>query len=337
MAASSLAGRFMAVAKAQALDLLSETDQPDKGLLAKHIRETPLHGSVTVEGLTLELEPLSPSIGTVVHGIDLAKLTPGLQAFLHALWLQRKVLFFRGQGHLTRQQHVDLANKFGVVGAHHGERDWVPANDFVTEKATPPGFPDVLFIHSDESSRSAAAAWHSDVMWSSRPPMASVLLARTVPPVGGDTCFCDMYAMWQGLRPETRQRLQGLRALNVGNAGHARGGQIPSAEHPCARTHPETGCTGLYVTPAFTRRILGVPVPDSRALLDECFTQVGLPEYSCRFRWQQGSLAFWDNRACFHYATPDSWPYTRHLERVTVLDRHEDRKVPYFSQRAAKL
>jgi len=333
-----MAGRFMAVAKAQALDLLSTGEKPDKETLARRIREGPLHGTVTVAGVEIQLQPLSPSIGTVVEGVDLAALTPALRDFLHGLWLQRKVLFFRGQSHLTRQQHVDLAEQFGTVGAHHGERDWVPENEFVTlDRSTPPGFPDIIRIYSDEKSRNAAASWHSDVMWSTRPPMASMLLAREVPPVGGDTCFCDMYAMWEGLRPETREKLEGLRGINIGNPGHARDSKIPSAEHPCARTHPETGCTGLYVAPGFTRRILGVSAEESAALLTECSAQAGMPEYSCRFHWEKGSLAFWDNRACLHYATPDSWPYTRHLERVTVLDRDESKKAPYFAPRRAKL
>mmetsp|Transcript_69686 Transcript_69686/g.215449 ORF Transcript_69686/g.215449 Transcript_69686/m.215449 type:complete len:336 (-) Transcript_69686:264-1271(-) len=329
---ATLAGRFMAVAKSQALALLATGEKPDKETLARRIRQGPLHGKVTVDGVEMHLEPLSPSIGTVVHGVDLAALTPELRDFLRGLWLQRKALFFRGQSHLTRQQHVELAEQFGTVGAHHGERDWVPENQLISLKtATPAGFPDIIRIYSDEKSLGAAAAWHSDVMWSSRPPMGSMLLARKVPPVGGDTCFCDMYAMWEGLRPQTRRRLEGLRAVNVGSAVHMRDGKVPRAEHPCARTHPETGCTGLYVSPGFTRRIIGVSKEENRALLGECFAQAGMPEYCCRFRWEVGSLAFWDNRACLHYATPDSWPYTRHLERVTVLDRDESKKAPYYA------
>mmetsp|Transcript_64411 Transcript_64411/g.171835 ORF Transcript_64411/g.171835 Transcript_64411/m.171835 type:complete len:327 (-) Transcript_64411:111-1091(-) len=324
----------MAVAKAQALDLLAG-GEVDKQTLAKRIRECPLHGSVTVGGVEMQLEPLSPSIGTVVHGVDLAALTPELRDFLRSLWLQRKVIFFRGQSHLTRQQQVDLANEFGTVGAHHGERDWVPQNEYVTlERSTPEGFPDIIKIYSDEKSRHAAAHWHSDVMWSTRPPMGSMLLARSVPAVGGDTLFCDMYAMWNGLSRESRQRLQGLRALNVGNVGHAKDGKIPSAEHPCARTHPETGCTALYVSPGFTKRIVGVPAQEGDALLRECYALAGMPEFSCRFHWEEGSLAFWDNRACLHYATPDTWPHTRHLERVTVLDRDESKKAPYYAGQA---
>uniref|UniRef100_A0A7S2FYZ2 TauD/TfdA-like domain-containing protein n=1 Tax=Alexandrium andersonii TaxID=327968 RepID=A0A7S2FYZ2_9DINO len=334
MAAPSLAGRFMAVAKAQALDMLAAGNN-DKETLAKRIREDPLHGDVTVAGVNMRLEPLSPSIGTVIHGVDLAALTPELVEFIRSIWLQRKAVFFRGQSHLTRKQHVDLANTFGTVGAHHGERDWVPENDHVTlERSTPNGFPDIISIYSDEKSRHAASHWHSDVMWSTRPPMGSMLLARKVPPVGGDTVFCDMYAMWNALRPETRQKLEGLRAFNQGGPGHAKDGKIPSAEHPCARTHPETGCTGLFVSPGFTKRIVGVPQEESNKLLHECFALAGMPEFCCRFHWEDGSLAFWDNRACLHYATPDSWPYTRSLERVTVLDKDESKKRPYYAGKA---
>jgi len=335
---ADMTNQFLAVARAQAVDMPTEASSDSKAL-AKYLRCNGVQPCrVTVGGLELELEPLSPSIGTLVHGVDLAKLDAELVAFLRSVWLQRKVLFFRGQSHLSRQQHLELAEHFGVVGATHGERDWVPDNEQVsTDKSSPKGYPDIIYIYSDEKSRSSAAAWHSDVMWSSRPPMGSMLLARNVPAVGGDTCFCDMYAMWESLPKGTQKQLEGLSALNVGAAGHMRDGKVPSAKHPCARTHPETGRTGLYVSPAFTRKILGVPDKEAQALLTQCYFQAGRPEFCCRFSWQPGSLAFWDNRACMHYATPDYWPHTRHLERVTVLDRDEARKMPYFAGGGAKL
>lgn len=323
--------RFDAVALSQAVGQEGNNLQGDRSLLAKHIRGiVAQHGKVVVGGTELVLELVSPSIGTIVHGADLAKpLSPEMLDFLRRLWLQRRVIFFRGQSHLTQQNHVDLANQFGVIGAHHGERDWVPENEMIDlARGTVDKFPDVLKLYANERAMGAAAVWHSDVMWSSRPPMGSMLLARHVPPVGGDTCFCDMYAMWEGLRPETRLRLQGLSAVNVGGPQHKKDNTIPTAVHPCAVTHPETGGTALFVSPGFTKQILGVPEAEGRKLLRECHQQAGRPEYCCRFKWEEGSLAFWDNRACMHYATPDFWPHTRRMERVTVLDKDESKKVP---------
>merc|ERR1712032_509317 len=104
----------------------------------------------------------------------------------------------------------------------------------------------------------------------------------------------------------------------------------PFCIHPCARTHPETGGTVLYVSPGFTRKILGVSNEESKSLLRECYQQAGKQEYVCRFRWEEGSLAFWDNRAVFHKAVADFWPFERHMERVTVLDTDESRKAPFL-------
>merc|ERR1719208_211146 len=103
--------------------------------------------------------------------------------------------------------------------------------------------------------------------------MGSMLLCRKCPPVGGDTCFCDGYAMWEGLRPEVQRRLAGLNGLNVGALVHQKNGVTPQTVHPCARTHPETGGTVLYVAPGFTRQILDVPAAESKSLLRACFAQ----------------------------------------------------------------
>lgn len=329
---SARLGTFGPVAKSQAVGV----PDLDRSGLAFHIRNNLLHGDVLVSGIALRLEPLAPSIGTIVHGLDLAKpLDPGTLSFLKNLWLSRKVIFFRGQKHLTRQQHVKLAEQFGVVGSHHGERDWIP--DFGKDGVLIKDCPDMAYLLSTEDAPSAAESWHSDVMWSTRPPMGSLLICRTCPPVGGDTCFCDGYAMWEGLRANTRARLEGLSGLNVGGPGHKFRGTTPYAIHPCVRTHPETGGNVLYVAPGFTRKILGVSEEDSQALLRECAQQAGRQEYVCRFRWEEGSIALWDNRAVFHKAVADFWPHKRYMERLTVLDQVEASKVPYFDSARAKL
>lgn len=328
-------GTFGPVARSQAV----EKPDLDRHALAQHIRGKAREGNITVAGAVLRLEPLSPSIGTIVHGLDLAQpLAPDLLFFLRTLWLDRKVIFARGQAHLTRQQHIDLAKQFGVLGAHHGERDWVPdGSGLGLSLIGCKDFPDMICLDSNEERPNAAEHWHSDVMWSTRPPMGSMLICRKPPPVGGDTCFCDGYAMWAGLRPEVQKRLEGLRGLNMGGPSHQLCGTTPYSVHPCARTHPETGGTVLYVAPGFTRKILDVKEEESKALLRACFAQAGKEEYVCRFRWEAGSLAFWDNRAVFHKAVADFWPFERSMERVTVLDKDESRKVPYFQNGQARL
>lgn len=108
----------------------------------------------------------------------------------------------------------------------------------------------------------------------------------------------------------------------------AHGGQ--SAEHPVLRTHPETGRTTLYVNPTFTQHIIGLEEPESKALLQELYLQIFMPEYQCRFQWETGSVAMWDNRACQHYACGDFWPYARNMERMTVRDFDPEKKAPFY-------
>ncbi len=289
-----------------------------------------VYKKATVCGIELKLEPLSPTLGTVVHGIDLDKDLDQLEMvqFLRELWLERRAIMFRDQQHLTRDGLIRFAEHFGELGAHHGERDHVPS-----APRTPEGYPDVLPIQSGEKHPGAASEWHSDATWSSRPPMGSILICREAPPIGGDTSFCDGYSLWEGLHPETKDRIKDLTAVHVGQPHHAMDGELPMTIHPVARTHPETGRTVLFVNRVFTRKFSdehGLDEIETQALLQELFKNIGRPEVTCRFRWGPGSLAMWDNRAVQHCATADFWPHRRLMERVTILDSDQDRRTPYF-------
>ena len=212
---------------------------------------------VSVCGIELKLEPLQPSIGTIIHGIDLAEDVVGnadMVTFLRNLWLDRKVIMFREQNHLTPLQMKAFAMSFGDVQARFGEKGHRPNSAIRTNLLKIPEVPEMLVLISDENAPSAAANWHSDATWQKKPPMGSILLCREAPPIGGDTCFCNCYAMWEGLSAETRERLEQLTALHVGGYGHKMDGVTPSSLHPVARTHPETGRTLLYVQKGFVKR-----------------------------------------------------------------------------------
>ena len=292
---------------------------------------------VTVCGIELKLEPVQPSIGTVVHGIDLASDLddPEMVTFLRELWLERRVIMFRNQDHLTREQMVAFAERFGEVGAQFGEREHMPNSPHgLNQQVKVEGIPNMLVVPSDETVPSAASGWHADATWQRRPPMGSILMCREAPPVGGDTCFCDCYGMWEGLPLETKQRLERLTAVHIGGVAHQMDGVTPMAVHPVARTHPETGQTSLYVQQGFVRRFSeedGVPEDEERALLWRMKLQEGRPEYTCRFRWQPGSIAMWDNRCVLHAASGDFWPHRRLMERLTILDFDESRRTPYYA------
>ena len=174
----------------------------------------------------LKLEPLSPSIGTVIHGVDLANLTEPELRFLRKVWLERKVIFFRKQGHLTHQQHLDFARHFGDVQGTCGEWDREPSKAN-TGKLGPEGLPtcagfnQVLVLeHESRGLFQSPGGWHIDATWTPRPPMGSILLGRKLPPVGGGTMFCDTYAAYEGLSTETKEIGVGVHAQTCGKHSH---------------------------------------------------------------------------------------------------------------------
>ena len=296
---------------------------------------------VTVAGVDLKLEPVQPSIGTIVHGIDLATdlEDPEMVDFLRALWLERRVIMFRDQTHLTRLQLAAYARKFGELGAPFGEREHMPNSPVdMNQQLKDPELPNLLILPSDEKVPNAASGWHCDATWQPKPPMGSILMCREAPPVGGDTCFCDCYAMWEGLPLATKERVKDLKAVHIGSVGHQMDGVTPSAIHPVPRTHPETGRTTLYVQQGFVKRFHAadhIPEEEQKMLLLQMKLQEGRVEYVCRFRWEPGSIAMWDNRAVLHTASADFWPHTRLLERLTILDFDESRRAPYYQPEVA--
>jgi taurine dioxygenase len=264
----------------------------------------------------LELHPLSPTIGAEVAGLDLSEpLGESGAAAVRAALLEHKVLFFRDQD-ITTEQHVAFGRCFGDLEVH----PFVPHKD---------GFPEVMQLTHDRERKGQENTWHSDVTWRLEPSLGSVLRAIELPPVGGDTLFADMYAAYDGLPASVQERVNGLSAIH--DFTHVFGRrldaeklaemqrQYPQVEHPVIRTHPETGRKGIYVNAAFTVAIKGMGDEESRKTLRLLYAQASIPEHQCRFRWAPGSIAFWDNRACQHYAVSDYWPNVRRMERVTII------------------
>ncbi len=268
----------------------------------------------------LSIAPLAPTIGAEISGIDLSKpMTADLLAALRQALLEWKVIFFRDQD-ITTEEHLAFARQFGELEVH----------PFAPHK---PGYPEVLAITHDRDSKGRENVWHSDVTWRLCPSLGSVLRAIEVPEVGGDTLFSDMYAAYEGLSDEVKEKIDG--AVAIHDFAHFRklmrsrgkseaeieemNRKYPMAEHPVVRTLPETGRKGIYVNTAFTQYIAGMDRAESDALLAHLYAQAAIPEYQCRFRWQKNSIAFWDNRACQHYAVSDYWPAVRRMERVTII------------------
>lgn len=261
----------------------------------------------------LAIEPLTPFIGAEITGVDLRSVTEQQVAEIRAALLTHQVVFFRDQT-LTQQEHIYFARQFGELEIH---------------PATPRGQdnPEVLHIAHGPESKGRENMWHSDVTWREKPSLGSILKAVEVPAVGGDTLFANMVEAYERLSDSLKDKIAGKIAVH--DIARVFAGRLnktteelretyPVMEHPIVRTHPETGANVLYVNNAFTSHIKDMDEDEGREVLQALYRTASNPELQCRFRWKVGSLAFWDNRACQHFASSDYFPQVRKMERVTI-------------------
>jgi taurine dioxygenase len=264
---------------------------------------------------TIEVKPLTPTLGAEIGGIDLSKPLGNHQfQEVHDALMEHSVIFFRDQD-ITREQHKDFGRRFGELHIH-------------PSAPGPEGHPEILSIHADENSKQVAGhRWHSDVSCDPEPPMGSILRLHTVPETGGDTLFASMYAAYDALSDRMKAYLDGVVAIHDGAPNYQRRAMIdgrvdnrvfPRAEHPVVRTHPVTGKKGIYVSPVFTVGIKDLPEDEGDAILKFLYAHNNRPQFQVRFKWRPNSIAFWDNRCVQHIAMWDYFPQVRSGERVTV-------------------
>ncbi len=270
--------------------------------------------------MTLTVSPLAGAVGAEIGGVDLARaLEDATIADIRRIWLDHGVVFFRDQD-LPPARFLALARRFGTVI----EYPFVRGLD---------EFPEIIPVMKLEHERSNfGGVWHTDTAYLEVPPMATLLVAREVPPFGGDTLFASGAAAYAALSDGMRRMLDGLHAVNTSAKAdvtktredrmrdHART-EPPReyvAAHPVVRTHPETGRKSLYVNFAHTSRFVDMTEDESAPLLAWLFAHQTRPEFTCRFRWQVGSLALWDNRCVLHNPINDYHGYRRVMHRVTL-------------------
>jgi taurine dioxygenase len=268
----------------------------------------------TLDTGALDVRPMTPAIGAEILNIDLgsANIRESIPSIRAAL-LKYGVIFFRDQ-ELTQEQHIAFARHFGELEVH-------PA----TPKDQPN--PEVLRIAHGPKSRGQENNWHSDVTWREKPSLGSILLAREVPDVGGDTLFANMHLAYERLSEQMKRFCERLTAVHdisrvfakrLNKTPEELHEKYPPMRHPVIRTHPETGEPAVYVNNGFTSHIEGLSKEESVWLLDHLYKTAWDVEIQCRFRWQPGSIAFWDNRVCQHLAVSDYFPARRVMERVTI-------------------
>ena len=259
-----------------------------------------------------------PTTGAEISGVDLAgPLSNGTIEGIRGVLAEYGVVVFRDQD-LTPEQHIAAARLFGEINI----------NRFFAHAE---GYPEIALVAKEpDQTANIGGGWHTDHSYDERPALGSMLYAREVPPFGGDTMFASMYAAYDALSDGLRRTLCGLRAVH--SSRHVFGierpglkGRIGNPElatqdaiHPVVITHPDSGRRALYVNPGFTLRFDGWTAEESQPLLRYLYQHAARPEFTCRLRWRNGSLAFWDNRSTWHYALNDYHGQRRLVHRITI-------------------
>ena len=268
----------------------------------------------------MQVKQVAGALGALISGVDLRDdLGAERIAQIRQALLDHQVIFFRDQT-LTPAQYLRFARLMGEPVEY----------PFVKGLAD---FPEIIQVTKLEHERTNfGGIWHSDTAYLDHPPMGSMLLAREVPPFGGDTLFANQVLAFESLSPGMQRLLDGLIAINssskadvaktredrIGEAGREDARKEYIAEHPVVRTHPETGRKSLYVNVAHTLRFADMTEAESAPLLQYLHQHQVRPEFTCRFSWAVGSMAFWDNRCALHNPVNDYHGYRRVMHRITL-------------------
>jgi taurine dioxygenase len=259
---------------------------------------------------TKKLTRLAGCLGAEIHGINLGRACQSTIDDIKALLLEHQVLFFPDQN-LGIEQHVALGRNFGDLESHPHLNNPFTCHPEVFELAASHG--------------GVADEWHSDISFQSSPSVMSILNMVKCPVVGGDTLWASCYAGYDNLSDPLKDMLEGLTALHDASP---HGNPDICAIHPVVRIHPQTGRKSLFVNEHFTRRIVELSHPESRWLLDYLFNWIPSPRFTVRYRWQQGTIAMWDNRCTQHFVLND-FDEQRIIQRVTVTGDNPKAVKPF--------
>jgi len=273
----------------------------------------------------LQIRGLSGALGAEVRGLDLSRPLSGAdrERLLEAFY-RYGVLCIRDQK-LTHDSQIALAKIFGTPDVHPIAKGME-------------GHPEIIRVLKPAGEQAFfGTSWHSDNSFFERPSSVTILYGEQVPSVGGDTIYASMERAWEMLSEPLKRFLTPLRAMHsasvaydpktTGDAKYTGESAIQytysdaiyqETEHPVVRTHPVTARKSLYVNPMFTQQIVGLSKPESDGLLAMLYDLSTRPELTCRLRWENGTVAIWDNRWLQHYAIDDYADDERLMYRVTV-------------------
>ena len=273
----------------------------------------------------IDVRPKSGAVGAEIFGVDLNKEISKEQFLqIRKAFGEFGVIFFRDQ-YLTPDKEIEFAEKWGIINI----------NRFFTNVD---GYPKIAMVLKEANQKqNIGGAWHTDHTYDTEPAMGSILFAHEVPKKGGDTMFASMYSAYENLSEGLKKTLDGMQARHssrhvFGKARASRNddtvGRIRNSEtanqdalHPVIIKHPETRRKALYVNPTFTLGFDGWTDVESKPLLEYLYEHATKPEFTCRFKWEKGSIAFWDNRSTWHLAINDYHGERRLMHRITIEGR----------------
>ena len=266
----------------------------------------------------IAVRPISGALGAEIDGVDLAcDLKPAVVAEIRRALLEHLVICFRDQA-ITPDHQIAFARRFGALADY----PYVKGLD---------SHPEIVEVAKlEHETVNFGGIWHSDTAYLEKPPMGTMLYALELPPTGGDTLFANMYLAYETLSDGMKRLLDGLVAVNRSDKAAVsatredrmrdspKGAQPLVAEHPVVRRHPETGRRALYINVAHSARFKGMTEVESAPILEYLFRHQVRPEFTCRLRWGEGTLAFWDNRCTQHFPVNDYHGHRRVMHRVTI-------------------
>jgi taurine dioxygenase len=279
-----------------------------------------------VETAALDFSPTGGGVGAEVKGLDLRRIDAATFATIDRAWIEHQVLLFRGQS-LTDDDLIAFGRRFGGL-------DWAPVQE--NGRRFVEGKPEIYVVSNViengvaiGSLGAGEAVWHTDMSYLDDPPKASMLYALEVPPAGGDTSFCNMYAAFETLPAELKRRAETLMIKHDGtynSGGYVRQGVTPTddpraspgAVHPLVCRHPESGRRCLYLGRRRNAHLMGLELAESEALLDALWEHATKPEFAWTHHWRAGDLVMWDNRCTMHRRDPFD-PATRRIMHRTQI------------------
>ena len=270
---------------------------------------------------TINVKPLSGNIGAEIDGVNLKKISKEQFNEIKIVFGKYGVIFFRNQN-LSPEEEIIFAELWGEINI----------NRFFTNLE---GYPKIALVSKEpDQKKNIGGAWHTDHTYDLEPAMGSILFAHQVPKKGGDTLFSSMYAAYETLSDGLKDTLKNMYGRH--SSRHVFGtsraernddtvGRIINSDkakqdaiHPVVITHPQTGKKALFVNPTFTLGFDGWSDEESKPLLNYLYSHATKPEFTCRFKWEEGSIAFWDNRSTWHLAVNDYHGERRLMHRITI-------------------